>query len=395
LEIREEHSAAAHHFFALAKHLMCVHPSVGAESIAIYRGEHLPYRPGWNISAAESGQTRYVFINPGGNMGQTTRIRPQGVPDSEIHVKQREPDFLQSSAFPSFTHARDVLIGDQHVGAMDKTEIQRIYNSIVEVSRTSPYETDEPAEEIAHGMRAELREGLKKASLGLVTFIEPIQHVIEKYLNYTIPGVLARKAVAGYYAVLVDQFPPRDFQNNRRLGRVLSLYTHLRDKTGDLTGERVRYSLHSYYEMTYLATLIGDVAMIVGRSLIDGAPLTQEQRQKVMRIQRNLDEQAAHELAPTFLYPALYCDRGPSESGQRTTSLVVPKFVYPQLDDLSLTEDNDPESVLQAVIEKTAPLTNDFDILSALGNKKILIDEENTAELGKFAFTYMLGRGLG
>lgn len=373
---------------------MCVHPSVGATSIALYRGGYLPYRPGWNISV-EHGQANYVFIGPDGNMGQTTRIRPRGVPDSEFHVRQRELDFLQSSAFLSLTQARDVLMEDQQVGAADKTEIQRIYNSILEASRTSPYEANEPAEEIARGMRAELREGLKKVALGLITFIEPIRHVIEKYLTFTVPGILARRAVAGYYAVLVDQFPPRDFQNDRRLGRELSLYTYLRDRAADLTGDRVRYSLHSFYEMTYLATLIGDIAMIVGRSLIDGAPLTQKQREKVMRIQRNLDERTAHELVPTFLYPALYCDQRTSGSGQRTTSLLVPKFVYPQLDDLNLTEDDDPESVLRAVSEKTAPMTSDFDIVSALGSKGILIDKENAAELEKFAITYMVGRGLG
>ena len=394
METREELSTAAHQFFALARQLMCVHPSVGAASIAIYRGEYLPYRRGWNVSV-DNGQAAYVFIDPEGKMGQTTKTRPQGVPDSEIHVKQREPDFLQSSAFPSLTHARDVLMGDRHVGAGDKTEIQRIYNSIVKISRTSPDKADEPAEEIAQGMRAKLREGLKNPTLGLITFLEPIQHVIEKYLDFTIPGILARKAVAGYYAVLVDQFPSRDFQSNPRLGRMLSLYSHLRDKAADLTSDRLRYSLHSYYEMTYLAMLIGDVAMIIGRSLIDSAPLIPEQREKIMRIQRMLDEQNAHELAPTFLYPALFVGDEGSKLGIGKAALYAPKFVYPQLDDMDLTGDEDPEKVLQAVAEKTSLLTEDFDAPGVLLNQKTLIDPENRKALQEFAITFMLGRGLG
>jgi hypothetical protein len=371
---------------------MSVHPVVGAAGIAISHGHFRPYRPGWNLSSDSSGE-RYVWIDVEGHAGRTTNERPAGIPDSEIHRKEPEPDFFTSEASSLFDHALTAL-DDQLLEEESRTKIHQIHHQVREVARVSLNGNDAWDPRIVQCMQKSFREGLNMPRLSVVDMISPAKHVIGAYLDLAIPGIAARRMLASYLVNLVDNFPPPDPLEGRRVERLVALFLHLRNGVGILLRERAKYSLHSFYLMTYLAVLLGDAAMIVGRMLIDTVLLSEEQRTSVLRNQRMLDEEVTHSLIPTFLYPALFCNRPTLEVMLQTggKTHVAQDFVYPQLDGTNATGD-DPENVFRILLEKTASLPA-YDVLPLLyGKGTLLLDEQNLQELMKFLIALSIGRG--
>jgi len=371
---------------------MCVHPVVGAAGIAISRGHFLPYRPGWNL-LSDSSKNRYVWIDAAGRAGRMTSERPAGIPDSEIHREQPEPDFFTSEASSLFVRALTAL-ENQLPEEEARTRIHQIYHQVLEVARVSPNRNDAWDTHIAQSMQKSLVDGLNMPQPSVDNMISPADHVIGAYLDLAIPGIVARRVLASYLVHLVDSFPPRDAVKGRRVERLVSLFLHLRNSVGVLLVERAKHNLHSFYVMTYLAVLLGDAAMIVGRMLIDTVLLSNEQRTAILRNQRMLDEEVAHLLVPTFLYPALLCNRSPLEVTLQITSKThIPDFVYPQLDGTSVTSD-DPENVFRRLLQKTKSLPA-YDISKFLyGKDTLLLDQQNRQELMQYLLAMSFGRGL-
>ncbi len=86
--IREDFSAAAHQFFALARLLMSYEPRHGAVGLALSSGRYVDYRVGWNV-IADGPHERFTWIDPTGTQpGLTTYERPTTVPESEIYASQ-------------------------------------------------------------------------------------------------------------------------------------------------------------------------------------------------------------------------------------------------------------------------------------------------------------------
>jgi hypothetical protein len=253
---------------ALARFLMCVHPTVGATSVAIHLGLFLNYRPGWNLL---SDGERYVWIGAEGQDGRTTHERPAGIPDSEIYREPPEPDFFTGEASRLFIRALTAL-KRQLAEKEGKSQIDQIYHQVLEAARVKPNLKEAWDPEIAESMLKSLREGLSMPQLSIFSMISPIKYVIGPYLELAIPGGVARRVLASYLVYLVDSFPPPVAFERRRVERLMSLFMHLRDGIGVLLAKRAECNLNSFYVLTYLAVLLGDTAMIVGRTLIDQVP---------------------------------------------------------------------------------------------------------------------------
>jgi hypothetical protein len=383
LTVREEDSPAAHKFLALARHLMSVHPKIGAAQIGVVRGEYAPFKPGWNVSATFGGDC-YVWIDAAGHKGLTRDDRPVGVSNAEIHRRPPEPEFLNSSASGTFIRALTAATDPLRDGE-DKEKLFAIYHQVLHSARLSFEACDKWADETTDFLDESLLERLKNPPLSVQDMHAPITEVVQAYLRFSIPGMVASRAISGYFAILLDRYPARSVDRGSRIERVLALYFHLREWVGKLMVERANCSLHSYYELTQFAIMLADAALMIGKSLLNMPPaisrLPEAQRTRVFRNQRKLEETKAHELLPTFQYAALFCNPSISDLILRQTRGVVAPggYVYPQLEGMDISA-SDPEAVFEALLKKTAGLP-DFDLSGSIAGNEAFLDQVNRKKL--------------
>lgn len=402
LDVREDYSPAAHRFFALSRLFMSHHPTTGAAHIAINLGDYLPYRLGWNVTSDEFGD-KYVWIGTQEAEGRTTRERPNGVADSEIYRKPPKPPFSGSHALGFFNRAVSALtleLGEDQ----RRSEIFRIHHNVLQSARFDQSQLDEWSSEIAHSMNESLREALSGPQYALSGLVNPAKNVIAEYLSFSVPGAVVREVLASYLVHLIDLFPspsvmlrPPTERNSTsfeasRVDRIISLFLHLRERTASLLIERKDFNLPSFYEMTYLSILLGDVGLMLGRMLIDRVRVAGEIREKILRNQMVLDEELSHAGVATFLFPALFSEfLIPGEVKIIRKTPRPTSFVYPQLDGTDATPD-DPRHVFNVLLEKTSGMPA-FDVIGSLEQKNQLLDEQNRRELTQNLLWLTFGKG--
>lgn len=383
MPVREEDSPAAHKFLAMARHLMSIHPKIGAAQIGVARGEYAPFQPGWNISAT-FGRDCYVWIDAAGNKGLTQDDRPAGVADAEIHRRPPEPEFRDSSAAGTFIRAVTAAT-DPLPDGNDKERLFAIYHQVLHSGKLSFEACDSWADETTQYLEENLQERLKLPPLSVEDMHAPIAEVVEAYLGFSIPGMVASRAISGYFAILLDRYPSRSVDRGSRIERVGTLYLHLREWVGRIMAERAVYSLHSYYEVTQFAIMLADITLMIGRSLLEMpaaiSNLPEAERTRIFRNQRKLEETKAHELLPTFQYAALFCNPSISDFILRQTRGVVAPggYVYPQLERMDIPA-SDPEAVFDALRKKTTGLP-DFDLSASIASDQAFFDEVNRKKL--------------
>lgn len=402
MEINEDYSAAAHSFFALARVLMCHHPVIGAAIIARRFGEFVPYRSGWNVQPGMRGD-RYVWIDPDGKEqdGRTTSDRPEGVPDSEIYRRPPEPPYKGSRAESSFNRAVSAL-AVQLAEDKRQSEIFRIHHDVQQAAQVDLGSLDDWFAQIVRSMNGRLRDALGQPPFSLSTLTDPATDLIRSYLGFSVPGNVARDVLASYLVFLIDLFPspsvnlePPDLRTRaafeaRRIDRMVSLFFHLREKTAGLLTERAGYSLGSFYEMTYLASLFGDISLMIGRTLLDRVRVAGDLRKQIKRTQKVLDEEVTYSTVPTFLYPALFCEFVvPGELKILRKTPFPEPFTYPQLLGTD-SEPDEPMNVFRMLHEKTAGLPG-FDAIAWLEKSDTLLDKENIDELTESLLFLTLG----
>lgn len=390
LEVREDYSAAAHRFFALARLFMSHHPIFGGAVIARCLGDYQPYRPGWNIKSDADGE-KYVWVNPNGGEGHTTKERPEGISDAEIYRTPLEPPFMESDAHGFFNRAVSGLameLGDD--GA--QTDIFRIHHDVLSAAGVELSRLDEWTSQIMRSIDDRVRASLGGPQRSIAGLLNPAKELVVAYLTFSVPGDVARAVLASYMVLLVDLFPSPSVMlepplqrstaafDARRVERLVSLFEHLRERAAALLIERKAYDLPSFYEMTYLASLLGDVGLMIGRMLLDRIHVSGELRELIAKNQQMLDEELAHLSEPTFLYPALFCEFVvPGELRIIRKAPYPQPFVYPQLDGADVTP-RDPANIFRLLRERTAGLPR-YDVSASLDQENRLMDEDNLREL--------------
>jgi hypothetical protein len=402
LDIREDYSTAAQRFFALSRLFMCHHPVIGAAHVARSLGDYLPYRPGWNLRSDMRGE-RYVWIGAKEEDGRTTSERPEGVPDSEIYRTPPEPPFFGSDAHGFFNRAVSAL-AVQLAGDERQTEVFRIHHDVLRAARVDLSQLDEWSSQIARSMKERIHEALAGPPFFVSGLVDPAKELVGQYLAFSVPGNVARAVLKSYFVFLIDMFlspsvmlgppihrNPAAFEA-RRVNRLVSLFLHLRERAAALLIERKAYNLPSFYEMTYLSILLGDVGLMLGRMLLDQVRVTGELRTRILRNQKMLDEELTYSAVPTFLYPALFCEFVVPGELRITRKTPLPEpFVYPQLDGTDATP-GDPVHVFRMLLEKTAELPT-YNVIGSLDENNRLLDEQNVRELTESLLFLALGQG--
>lgn len=380
---------------------MSHHPVIGGAAIAHSLGDYQPYRPGWNIKSDDYGE-KYVWIDPKGGEGRTTRERPKGIPDAEIYRSLPEPPFVGSDAHGYFNRAVSGLAVELGEDAA-QTDIFRIHHDVLRAAGVELGRLDEWTVQIIRVINESVEKSLCSPQPSLAGLLDPAKKLVGDYLEFSMPGNVARSALASYLVFLIDLFPSPSVMMRsplergttafeaRRAERLVSLFKHLRERAASLLFERKAYDLPSFYEMTYLAVLLGDVGLMIGRRLLDQVGVSGKLREQISRHQKMLDEELAHLAEPTFLYPALFCEFFvPGESRSIQKSPHPQPFVYPQLDGANVTP-RDTRKVFSLLGEKTAGLPR-YDVLASLDEKNRLMDEENLQELKQGLLFRTFGR---
>jgi hypothetical protein len=403
LEVREDYSSAAHRFFALARLFMCHHPIAGAAVIARCLGDYQPYRPGWNFKSGTNGE-HYVWIGAGEKEGRTTKERPEGVPDADIYHAPPEPPFSGSDAHGFFNRAVSGLAVELGSDAA-QTDIFRIHHDVLRAAGVDLNQLDEWSSQIAQTMQERVRMALQNPQTSINGLLDPAKELVSDYLAFSVPGNVVRDILSSYLVFLIDLFPSPSVMLEppaqrhhaafaaRRVERLVSLFTHLRERAGALLFERKAHDLPSFYEMTYLAVLLGDVGLMIGRMLLDRVRVSGELRKRILRNQRMLDEELAHFGEATFLYPALFCEF--IVPGELRIIRKTPRpepFVYPQLDGVGVNP-LAPANVFRLLRERTTGLPR-YDVRASLDERNRLLDGQNLRELTKGLLFLTLGRGL-
>jgi hypothetical protein len=370
LELREDDSIAAHRFLALSRLLMYYDPPSGAGAIAHRYGEYEPYRPGWNVDQEGEG---YVWIGAREEEGRRTTERPEGVPDSKIYRPAPEPPFLRSRAHNLLNRSVSVL-AMQLSDEKRRVEAFQIHSNILQIAEFGQPKLQDWTLQIAESMDSAVSEEIKNAGSAIDNLTGPANQLITDYLTMSVPGIVARGALLKHLHFLLYLFPLPPSARGKgvslvghRISRIVSLVKHLRNRTAWLLIERENYDLASFYQMTFLASLLGGVALMFGRMLLDQDCIHGELLAQFRRMQRMLDEEVTYSVGPTYLYPALYCDSIiPGELRVIRGVPVATEFAFPQLYRSKLSSD-EPAQVFRELAERTAGLPR-YDLVGSLGN---------------------------
>lgn len=357
---------------------------------AIYHDDYMPYRPGWNVSSV-MGREKYIWIDPERDSARITNERPKGVPDSELYYRPEEPPFFGSYAHGSFNRSVAAL-SVQFSGDERLLELFRIHHDVLQAARIDRSQLNVWSSEIVSSMLQDVRKALSSPPFLVSDFTNPAMKLLEDYLTFSVPGSVTQSALAQYFIFLIDSFRSPyersaecfnlfyDERNDRRQKRILALFLHLRELAATLLIERKKFSLSSFYEMTFLACLIGDVGLKLGRILLDHFGITSELRIQILRNHKMLEEELCYSASPTFVYPALFSEFVVPGELRFIGKCPSPQpFVYPQLDGID-ADPNDPMSVLQMIHELTAELPT-YNVLRSLEVKNRLLDKQNVREL--------------
>jgi hypothetical protein len=296
------------------------------------------------------------------------------IPDTSLHRKPPEPPFEGSEAHALLNRSIAALAMECSAIA-EHTDIFRIHHDVIAFGQFDETQCIEASSELYALMQRRLFEETHSRELGSPDVLGPVRGLVKNYLVFSVPGDIARTAFARYLVSLLGLIDSVESGAKRCefADRAQAVYLNLRQLAGTLLATRARYGLTSFYEMTFLAMLISDVTMILGRMLLDDPGVPAQMRALVAPHQRALDEEQAHELLPTLLYPALFRDFAVKGALRLTRRRAHPTpFVYPQLS--ADVDFRDPDRVFDLLTEKTCGLPP-FDIEDFLETGLAIFDE--------------------
>ena len=312
----EAEDAATHRWLSFCRLLMFVHPRVGAVHDGIGHGDRTHYHEGWNIVHPPRGSDkgiRYVFISAA--EGRTTPIKPDIPDDQFTHVDEEEIPPLRSSR--AWRKAREVaeILTARKLPDSDKAAVASQMASI-ESAAMSPLSGDtDGVERDMEAAVAHITRVVRQPGVRAVDVCEPAVDVVRAYLAFQRSGLSASNVLALILLYLMIRVPS-PLSRTTDSDRVLSGADHLRDLTFSLLRERLDKTLSTFNEMTYLALLYGNTALLLyGRLLTGGPARAPEESQGIEQRTLVVDERMAHHAgAMTFLYPGWYCPLGPVEA---------------------------------------------------------------------------------
>jgi len=351
-----------HSATTLECHLMSLNPVSGGTILSFYFDEFPIFKLGWNIS--KNGM--YVLITP--EYGITTAIKPD-VPDEEISIAQDDFSFQNSIANKKL-NALEIAILNlfslvKHDRAMSEKleKVLQTKTNILKFSSLAEIEIDQIVRKEYEKLQEELifNSTLENPNYG--GSIKLAHSVIQSYLTYEITGEIAAK-ILSYFIVAFCKFTNETFVNNPSnpkielvlLKNCVEYLQELHERL--LRIERTKYNLLSYYSLTYLATLYGQIAIEVIKIMKLYFPLEAQPQSWCTKKYKAIDELNVHYGYSTFLYPAAL---KPYSRETYFEAILFSKnhrieYVYPQIKNKIPVQDF--EKVFSVVENETAALPN-------------------------------------
>ncbi|SRR6266566_2076786 len=300
---------ALHQWLSTCRLLMRYHPRQGAEAASMVLGQSDRYRPGWNrVWQGSSAIHPELFVLVESGSGLTTPTLPTDVDPEKVHTVPDVPNL-------EFTHAwqlAQALAGqvvDLRLSEFPKHKVEQVMQTILLASKSDLYNVDKASLRkfvLAALTRMETAmNGTLNGKLLMDDFVGPVLDLIDAYLSFQIPGMVAAPLIAGLLSMqcnLPSLGPPALTPPPARKAAI----NHFVKVTQRMIQEREKLNVGAYYTLTYLAGLYSRAATALVSDALEVGDLTPEEQIELERIALNVDEQAAYSVSPAFTLPALF-----------------------------------------------------------------------------------------
>ena len=260
--------------------------------------------PGWNKEVFEDGRPpNYIFFDLAARHADRKPFLPEGVDETSLNVL-RPKSLTDASHSPLWTRA-SIIASTLKTGSLP----QRFGEPKATMAIIARYLTLAKKSEEISAVSAPIMETIFKGiDFGKPTGPDPALRIASQFMNFLIPGVVARYLLSSTYEALYLTSPGL-FKR-----RFASVDTMLMQKAEDLSDAayrlyraRTELDVAGFFNATYLATLCA--ATVITMASNDGGRLerlqfTQDERDRLRRLRQNADELQAHYLTPAFELPA-------------------------------------------------------------------------------------------
>lgn len=351
-----------HSATTLECYLMSLNPIAGGTILSNYFDDFSIFKLGWN----RTNNGNYVLITP--EHGITTAIKPD-VPDEEISIVQDNFYFQNSIANKKLNALEIAILNLSPFWKNDRLMSERLEKilqtktNILKFSLLTEIEIDQIVRKEYEKLQEELIFNSTLDNPNYGSSIKRAHLVIQSYLNNEITGEIAAK-ILSYFIVAFCKFVNENFGNkpsNPKIELILlkNCVEYLQELHEQLLRiERTKYNLISYYSLTYLAILYGQVAVNVIKVMKIYFPSEDQPQSWCTKKYKAIDELNVHYGYSTFLYPAAL---KPYSTETRNEAIRFSKkhrieYVYPQIK--SKIPEQDFEIVFSVVENETAALPN-------------------------------------
>jgi hypothetical protein len=293
---------------AARRFLMLSHPKDALTETAILLGTW-SFRLGWNRIVRDKHAADpevYVYISE--TVGQTTTKRPP-VPLETIHTITEPPPELHTSK-PWITLRRlGRLVVLKELIPNAATEVARIENSIENFARD--YRHIELMQSKAWGGKHRMQKAFAASKWNGVVdeneLFKPIYELVDEYLNFQLPGMIASEVLSFLLASLGTSPPLEEGSPQYMLPiACCRAIEHLANIVCELLDTRSKMDLLSYYQMTYLANLYALTVLRLTRFAEPVGWKASNEFERFDKMVLNVDELYAHKIGPSYELPALF-----------------------------------------------------------------------------------------
>jgi hypothetical protein len=387
---------------AARRALMLLHPGFGLSQAGLVLESWNPgHRYGWNrMVRDEHAQHKEVYTYFGRDGAQTTTDAPR-VPPRSIHTTTSQPPDLQTSQLWSILKELGKQVASKNLIPNAATEVPRVENAIEYFARDLRHLGLMHAR--ARAALVQMREAMSASKGGAVKaadFFQPIYELVDDYLSFKLPGMIASEVLAVLLSSqsTVPPLGPPEFAPPQARSRAAE---HLANVAYELQAARGKKDLLSYYQLTYLAGLYTRTVGLLTNWAKQPARHADADLEALKKLNLNVDELFAHKIGPTYALPGLFepyrllgwLEEGPTE--QHTAQDDAHYWqVHPALRDLLDTAPTarTPTNVI-ASFKSASDKAETVDIEKAIRSTARPIADKNAEDIHLVLLTMSLGRG--
>ncbi len=288
-------------------------PAFGMATARLAGGGTEGYASGWNrwVPRSKLQPTLYVFV--GDKSGLTTLVPPP--PRTPVKDVERQPADLHGSPLwsPLVVSGNNLI----HHGGGPPERVYRVRHCIRQ-SATADDDAAWAADASRRGAEM-IRDTWRRSDAGPVaikTFWEPVLLSVRSFMDLRVNGEVASDIVASLLFTLCSIPRVGHAPGGQTAPPLVDAVEHLVGVVDELKARRDRLNTPSYMQATYLAAVYAAAAMkliSLARNAIADAYAAEAfgdwndaAHTKLAKLHTNIDEVSAHDIAPSFVLPALF-----------------------------------------------------------------------------------------